>query len=174
MSSPKEETMKYKSLPMLLFITFFLFLIAPTTIAFSNNSDNHSLTVTDLKVIENGDSHSASYVLYKMEQLYIKEGKAPIIPAIPALIKRANSDLKKLNNDNESDGELFGDIIWALSVTGDKRVEPILLDIMVCPDVSSWDVAKGFLNIGKTTFHPIMEKLYSINDSSKVLIMRLS
>jgi hypothetical protein len=163
MFSLKEETMKYKSLPMLLIITFFLFLIAPTIIAFSNNSDNHSLTENDLKVIENGDSNSASYVLYKMEQLYNKEGKAPIIPAIPVLIKRANNDLKT----GDLEDELFGEIIWALSVTGDKRVEQVLFDTMLCPNISDWDVAKGFLNIGITTLPPIMEKLYDICDSSK-------
>jgi hypothetical protein len=63
--------------------------------------------------------------------------------------------------------ELFGEIIWALSVTGDKRVEPVLLDIMVYPRISSWDVPKGFLRIGKSTFPSLLNYLYSINDSTK-------
>jgi len=97
----------------------------------------------------------------------IKRGKDPIIPAIPALIARANAYLKM--DLDEGSGEVFGDVIWALSVTGDKRVEPILFDIMVDPKVSSWDVAKGFLRIGKSTFPPLLKYLYSINDTNKNL-----
>ena len=57
----------------------------------------------DLKTIENGDCNSASRVLYKMRRIYDKEGKDPIIPAIPALIKRANADLKM--DLDEGEGE---------------------------------------------------------------------
>lgn len=146
--------------------TFFIIFCGSFSKAISDENIHLSITEMDLKLLENGDSNYASVVLLKMRRIYNNEGKDPIIPAIPALINRASLDLK-MDYMGESEGELFGEIIWALSVTGDKRVEPVLLDIMVYPKISSWDVPKGFLRIGKSTFPPILNYLYSINDSTK-------
>ena len=146
-------------------LAFFIFLGGSFSKAISDDSIHLSISDFDLKIIENGNCNSADVVLYKMRRIYDKRGKDPIIPAIPALIKRSNTDLKM--DLDECEGELFGEVIWALSVTGDKRVEPVLFDIMLCPNVSSWDVPKGFLRIGKSTFPPLLNYLYSINDSTK-------
>jgi hypothetical protein len=155
----------YNSKFIILFL--FVFYFGSFLNAFSDQSIHLTISDSDLKILENGDTNSASIVLYKMEQIYDKEGKYPIIPAIPALIKRANAFLK-IDLD-EGSGEVFGDVIWALSVTGDKRVEPILLDILVDPKISSWDVAEGFLRIGKSTFPALLKKLYEVNDTKNNL-----
>jgi hypothetical protein len=89
--------------------------------------------------------------------------------AISELIETAKKYLKEANERriDEGDGEAFEDIISDLSMTGDKRVAPILYEIMLCPYVSDWDVAKGFLRIGKSTFPQLLKYLYSINDPAQ-------
>jgi hypothetical protein len=144
--------------------TFFIFLGGSISKVIPDDTIHISLSDTDLKIIENGDCNSASVMLYKMRRIYDKNGKDPIIPAIPALIKRAHVDLKI--DIDECEGELFGEVIWALSIIGDKRVEPVLFEIMLCPKIFTWDVPLGFLRIGKSTFPSLLNYLYSINDST--------
>ena len=142
-------------------IIFFVLFASP---CFSDEINDN-----DLKTIQDGDTNSASVVIMKVRQIYGKEGKNAIVPAIPALINRTMNDLKILESGKigEGEGELLGDLLWALSISGDKRVEPVLLEAVLSGKVYLKEIPKGFLNIGKSSFPVLLDALKSVNDSTK-------
>ncbi|MDP2984240.1 MAG: HEAT repeat domain-containing protein [Candidatus Latescibacter sp.] len=166
----QRSIMKSKYIFKIQVFTLFIIFCGSLSKAFSQNSSNLKITESDLKVLENGDLNSAARVLYRMRQIYKNEGNKQIIQAIPALIKRANNDLSFMEKEKgifDGEGELLGDVIWALSVTGDERVEPVLLDVMLSDKVFSSNTSKGFLNIGHSALKKILEALKSVNVNKK-------
>ena len=119
----------------------------------------------DIKAIEKADPFSAGEVLYKLERIYMAYGKNAIQPAIPALIKRAT---RVFNNPNligeDPEAEQFLDYIKVLSVSGDKRIEPLFVSVMVSKNIHTPDLAKGFNNIGKSIIPIIIDSLKSKED----------
>jgi hypothetical protein len=123
--------------------------------------DSDTVTQYDLNIIEYGDPYSFDSVLKKIKLIYTKHGKDAILQVMPSMIKRAQvilRDNKRLYNEPES--EQFGDIIWVLSVSEDKRILPLFMEI-TASKVSSWDVAKGLLKVGKFSFKSISDSLES-------------
>ena len=135
-----------------------------------SESNDEQLTDFDLKTIEYADYNSVDRVLMKMRKIYKEKGKEPLLPAVPSLIKRTLKDLRNeetFNSEIEGPGELLGNLIWAVSVTGDERTKPVLLEFMVAKKVSSWNVSRGFLNIGESVIPDIIDSLQSPNDWTK-------
>jgi len=135
---------------------------------FASPCFSDEINENDLKFLENGDTNSASVVIMKVRQIYGKEGKNAILPVIPAVINRTMNDLESLESGKleEGEGEFLGDLLWTLSIIGDERVEPVLLAAVLNAKMSSSDVPKGFLNIGKSTFPKILDILKSATDST--------
>ena len=151
-----------------IFIQLLIFLFLSSSICIAKDNKD-IITENDLKIIESGNTNSADSVIVKLKKtyLYTIQGKEIIIPAVPAIIKRTLNDIRKPDDLGEGEGELLGELIWALSVTGDERVKPVLLEFMACKKAYTWDTARGFLNLGKSVIPDIVDSLDSPNDCTK-------
>jgi hypothetical protein len=159
--------MKSKRIAKNFLFSLFIFFCGFFSIAFSVDPQ-FTIDESDLETIENGDYDSVNGVIFRMRQIYKTEGNKQIVRAIPALIKRATNDLKLINDGKMGEKhEVYGEEIWALSVTGDERVKPVLLQVMVSPNVFSMDVAKGFLKIGHSSSRDILDLLKAANVNIK-------
>lgn len=123
------------------------------------------ITESDLNIIKYSDIESTWKVLMKIRNIYEKQGKEALIPAVPALIDRTVRELQNFSQ-TEGEGEILGDFILVLSVTGDSRMKPVFLQILSSP-VGGTIVSKGFLNIGRSVIPDLIDSLGSASDYTK-------
>lgn len=121
-------------------------------------------TDADSKTLIGNDSDAISDVLYKLTDIYDSEGKDALKAAVPDLITCLDNEL----NIPEDERWNLVDIVKVLSMTGDERAIPSMLNIMSF----MWGggnpfTAYGFLKIGNKVVPAIVDSLTSPNPETR-------
>ncbi len=123
-----------------------------------------TFTDADAKTLVGSDSDAISEVLYKLSDVYEAKGKDALKPAVPALITCLENELKIPEDERWN----LVDIVKVLSMTGDERAIPSMLNIMSF----MWGggnpfTAQGFLKIGNKVVKDIADSLSSTNPETR-------
>ncbi len=103
-------------------------------------------------------------VIYKLLDIYDEKGKEALKPAVPALIESAERELKLPEDERWN----IYDIIKMLSLTGDERTKPLLLNIMsTMGGGGNPFTAMGLLAIGHTVVKDVADSLKSTNSATR-------
>jgi len=121
-------------------------------------------TDKDAETLKSDDPDAVIDVIYKLLDLYDEKGKEALKPAIPALIESAERELKLPEDERWN----IYDIIKMLSLTGDERTKPLLLNIMsTMGGGGNPFTAMGLLAIGHTVVKDVADSLKSSSPDTR-------
>ena len=103
-------------------------------------------------------------MLYKLQDINEASGKEGLKPAVADLIAATERELKLPEDERWN----LIDLVKILSMTGDERAKPMLLNIMsIMWGGGNPFVAQGFLAIGKSTVKDVADSLTSANPDTR-------
>ena len=121
-------------------------------------------TEADATTLKSSDPDAVAEVLYKLTEIHDAQGKDGLKPAVPALIECLHNELRIPEDERWN----LVDIVKVMSLTGDERVKPELLNIMsVMWGGGNPFTAQGFLAIGPSVISDIADSLKSSNPETK-------
>lgn len=133
------------------FVLSILLVLTPVVIAASFTDD-------DAAKLTGTDPDEVADILYKLQDLYAESGSDALKPAVPALLKSIEHELSIPEDQRWN----IYDIIKIMSLTGDERVKPVLLNVMSSmPGGGNPFTAQGLLNIGQSTVKNLADSLKS-------------
>ncbi|MBN1292922.1 MAG: HEAT repeat domain-containing protein [Candidatus Latescibacteria bacterium] len=123
-----------------------------------------SYTQEDAKALKSTDPDAVADVLYKLQDIREASGKEGLKPAVADLITATKRELTLPEDERWN----LIDLVKILSMTGDERAKPMLLNIMsVMWGGGNPFVAQGFLAIGKSTVKDVADSLKSASPDTR-------
>ncbi len=123
-----------------------------------------SYTAADAKILKGTDPDAVAGVLFKLGDLYAAKGSAAIKPAVPDLIVAAKYELSLAEDQRWN----IYDIVKIMSLSGDARVQPMLLTFMsMIPGGGNPYTAQGFVAIGSATVAILADSLVSASAETR-------
>lgn len=117
-----------------------------------------SFTDADEAKLTGTDPDEVADILYKLQDLYADGGADALKPAVPALLKSIEHELSIPEDERWN----IYDIIKIMSLTGDERIKPLLLNVMATmAGGGNPFTAQGLVNIGTSTIKDVADSLKS-------------
>ncbi len=123
-----------------------------------------AFTDADIEALKGKDPDAVAEVLYKLTEIHEAKGAGALKPAVPALLTALENELALPEDERWN----LVDIVKVLSLSGDDRAKPALLNIMsVMWGGGNPFTAQGFLAMGPSVVPDIADSLDSANPETK-------